>query len=165
MHGSDDLMVKVIHLADDGKEVASIEVDDFTIEVIYSGLADLLREAAVASRAQDVPPSLALPLEARRRRNKILERIRDRLVRAPRAGTTGAVTCGERGRYYAEASCPATWQTFSLLIGPATSRRTPVGGLVEEAKSVVPAPGLRGRAPWCGAGVHRGDQAPLAVEG
>ncbi len=70
-------MVKVIHLADDGEEVASIEVDDFTIEVIYSGLADLLREAAAASRAQDVPPSLALPLEARRRRNKILERIRD----------------------------------------------------------------------------------------
>ena len=39
-------MVKVIHLADDGTETASIEVDDFTIEVIYSGLAEMLRDAA-----------------------------------------------------------------------------------------------------------------------
>ncbi len=39
-------MVKVIHLADDGTEMASIEVDDFTIEVIYSGLAEMLRDAA-----------------------------------------------------------------------------------------------------------------------
>ena len=70
-------MVKVIHLADDGTEVASIELDDFTIEVIYSGIADLLREAAAAARAQAVPRSLDLPLEARRRRSKILERIRD----------------------------------------------------------------------------------------
>jgi hypothetical protein len=70
-------MVKVIHLADDGTEVASIDLDDFTVEVIYSGIADLLRQAAAASRAQHVPPSLDLPPEARRRRSKILERIRD----------------------------------------------------------------------------------------
>ncbi len=36
-------MVKVIHLADDGTEMAAIEVDDFTIEVIYSGIAEMLR--------------------------------------------------------------------------------------------------------------------------
>ena len=41
-------MVKVIQLADDGTEMAAIEVDDFTIEVIYSGLADMLRDAAAA---------------------------------------------------------------------------------------------------------------------
>ena len=42
-------MVKVIHLADDGTEITAIEVDDFTIEVIYSGIADMLREAAAAT--------------------------------------------------------------------------------------------------------------------
>ena len=42
-------MVKVIHLADDGTEMAAIEVDDFTIEVIYSGIAEMLREAAAAN--------------------------------------------------------------------------------------------------------------------
>ena len=70
-------MVRVIRLADDGTEVASIDLDDFTVEVIYSGIADLLRQAAAAARGQHVPPSLDLPLEARRRRSKILERIRD----------------------------------------------------------------------------------------
>ena len=42
-------MVKVIHLADDGTEMAAIEVDDFTIEVIYSGIAEMLREAAASN--------------------------------------------------------------------------------------------------------------------
>jgi hypothetical protein len=68
-------MVKVIHLADDGTEVAAIEVDDFTIEVIYSGLADMLREAASAQGS----PGLAdgeLPRAERQRREKILTRIR-----------------------------------------------------------------------------------------
>ena len=41
-------MVKVIHLADDGTEMAAIEVDDFTIEVIYSGIAEMLRAAATS---------------------------------------------------------------------------------------------------------------------
>ena len=41
-------MVKVTHLSDDGTEMASIELDDFTIEVIYAGLAAMLREAAAA---------------------------------------------------------------------------------------------------------------------
>ena len=42
-------MIKVIHLADDGTEMAAIEVDDFTIEVIYSGIAEMLREAAATN--------------------------------------------------------------------------------------------------------------------
>ena len=69
-------MVKVIHLADDGTEMAAIEVDDFTIEVIYSGLAEMLREAAAARPS--VTATLGdLPREARQRRERVLSRIRD----------------------------------------------------------------------------------------
>jgi hypothetical protein len=66
-------MVKVIRLADDGTEVAAIEVDDFTIEVIYSGIADMLREAASAPAA---PAACDLSRAERQRRDKILSRIR-----------------------------------------------------------------------------------------
>ncbi len=69
-------MVKVIHLADDGTEVAAIEVDDFTIEVIYSGLAQMLREAAASNRPV-APTPCDLPRAERQRRQKILGRIRD----------------------------------------------------------------------------------------
>ena len=68
-------MVRVIRVADDGTEVAAIEVDDFTIEILYAGLADLLREAAQTP----VPESGAtaeLSRQARQRRDKILARIR-----------------------------------------------------------------------------------------
>lgn len=71
-------MVRVIHLADDGSEVAAIEVDDFTIEVIYSGLAELLHAAAAAAARQPVaPPDCRLSREARQRRARVLSRIRD----------------------------------------------------------------------------------------
>jgi hypothetical protein len=69
-------MVKVIHVADDGTEMAAIEVDDFTIEVIYSGIAEMLRAAAASNVALPTPP-VELPREARQRREKILSRIRD----------------------------------------------------------------------------------------
>ena len=69
-------MVRVIHLADDGTEMAAIDLDDFTIEVIYSGIADMLRAAAGRE-----DPSFALrdvlPRDERQRREKILTRIRD----------------------------------------------------------------------------------------
>ena len=68
-------MVKVIHVAEDGSEVAAIEVDDFTIEVIYSGIAEMLREAA-SVRAAQAPPPEELSREARVRRDKVLARIR-----------------------------------------------------------------------------------------
>jgi hypothetical protein len=68
-------MVKVIHVADDGTEVAAIEVDDFTIEVIYSGIAEMLREAASAEPAPSTGP-WDLPRAERQRREKILTRIR-----------------------------------------------------------------------------------------
>jgi hypothetical protein len=69
-------MVRVIHLADDGSEVAAIEVDDFTIEVVYSGLAEMLHDAAAAGRPlgnADVP----LSREARQRRARVRRRLRD----------------------------------------------------------------------------------------
>jgi len=68
-------MVKVIHLAEDGTEMAAIEVDDFTIEVIYSGLADMLREAAASTTVAAAAPA-DLSREARLRRDKILTRLR-----------------------------------------------------------------------------------------
>jgi hypothetical protein len=69
-------MVKVIQLADDGTETASIEVDDFTLEVIYSGLAEMLRVAA-NDPVQSVVPVDELSRQARQRRDKILTRLRD----------------------------------------------------------------------------------------
>jgi hypothetical protein len=69
-------MIRVIHLADDGTEVASIEVDDFTIEVVYSGLASLLHEAAAASPPVSMP-SCEQSRQALQRRQKVLSRLRD----------------------------------------------------------------------------------------
>jgi hypothetical protein len=69
-------MVKLIHVADDGSEMATVEVDDFTIEVVYSGIAEMLRQAG---RTQAVPltaGSCDLPRTERQRREKILDRIR-----------------------------------------------------------------------------------------
>jgi hypothetical protein len=69
-------MVKVTQLSDDGNEVASIELDDFTIEVIYSGLAAMLRDAA-AVRPAAPAPSGDLCREALQRRQRVLSRLRD----------------------------------------------------------------------------------------
>ena len=68
-------MIKVIQVADDGTETAAIEVDDFTIEIVYAGLAELLRAAATET-AGAVIPSYDLPRQARQRREKILSRVR-----------------------------------------------------------------------------------------
>ncbi len=69
-------MVKVTHLSDDGTEMASIELDDFTIEVIYAGLAAMLRDAA-AARPADPAPTGELSREALQRRQRVLSRLRD----------------------------------------------------------------------------------------
>jgi hypothetical protein len=69
-------MVRVIQLADDGSELASVEVDDFTIDVVYSGLAEMLREAAV-TRPVVTGPSCDLSREARQRRQRVLNRLHD----------------------------------------------------------------------------------------
>jgi hypothetical protein len=67
-------MVKVIRVGDDGAEVAAIEVDDFIIEIIYSGIAEMLRDAESAKVTGSVAKDL--PREARQRRAKILSRVR-----------------------------------------------------------------------------------------
>ncbi len=66
-------MVKVIHVDDDGVEVAAIELDDFDVEILYAGIANRLKEAASAP----VSPSQRLDLskEARERRSRILKRV------------------------------------------------------------------------------------------
>ncbi len=69
-------MFKVTRVADDGTDMASIEVDDFTMEVVYSGLAALLGDAAAAN-----PPVLtsagAPSRQALQRRQRVLSRLRD----------------------------------------------------------------------------------------
>lgn len=68
-------MVKIIQVADDGTEKAAVELDDFTVEVIYSGIADMLRDAN-AAQAGDVVPALDLSREERLRREKVLTKLR-----------------------------------------------------------------------------------------
>jgi hypothetical protein len=69
-------MIRLIHVADDGSEVAAIELDDFVIEVVYSGIAEMLREAA-CTRVVSVTAGTCEPTRAeRQRREKILARIR-----------------------------------------------------------------------------------------
>ncbi len=71
-------MVRIIQFADDGTETASIEVEDFTIEVIYSGLAEMLRDAATTSPSASAPASACeLSRAARQRRQRVLTRLRD----------------------------------------------------------------------------------------
>jgi hypothetical protein len=69
-------MVRVTQLADDGTELATVEVDDFTVEVIYSGLAEMLRDAAAAHPPVSAPVC-DLSSQARQRRQRVLSRIRD----------------------------------------------------------------------------------------
>ena len=66
-------MVKVIQVDDTGAEMAVIELDDFTIETVYAGIAAMLRDAAL-SRSHPSSPT-GLSREARLRREKILTRI------------------------------------------------------------------------------------------
>lgn len=49
-------MIKVIHVANVGTETTSLELDDFIVEVKFSGIADLLREAATLQKAERAAP-------------------------------------------------------------------------------------------------------------
>ena len=66
-------MVKVIHVDDNGAEMATVEIDDFTIETVYAGIATLLRTASTS--AAPPTPAAELSRQARQRREKILTRI------------------------------------------------------------------------------------------
>jgi hypothetical protein len=68
-------MVKIIQVADDGTEKAAVELDDFTVEVIYSGIADMLRAAESAQHAH-ATSAFDLSREERQRRAKVLTKIR-----------------------------------------------------------------------------------------
>lgn len=66
-------MIKVIHLDDSGAEMATVEIDDFTIETVYAGIADLLRTATSTAPPTSMPAGLSR--QERQRREKILTRI------------------------------------------------------------------------------------------
>jgi hypothetical protein len=66
-------MVRVTHHHEDGSELSTIELDDFTVEILYSGIAIMLRDAAVAPLP--IRPSAELSRDARSRRERILNRI------------------------------------------------------------------------------------------
>jgi hypothetical protein len=66
-------MVKVIRVDDNGDEMATVEIDDFTIETVYAGIATLLRAASIS--AAPPAPAAELSRQARQRREKILTRI------------------------------------------------------------------------------------------
>jgi hypothetical protein len=65
-------MVRITQVDDSGADVATIVLDDFTIEILYSGIAHLLRDAEVN---QAPPAPAALSGQARRRRERVLHRI------------------------------------------------------------------------------------------
>jgi hypothetical protein len=68
-------MVKVVQIADDGTETAVVILDDFTVEVVYSGIADMLRDAAPSPQVREAS-CLDVPPGVRQRREKILARVR-----------------------------------------------------------------------------------------
>ena len=68
-------MVRVVQYDEDGGEVAAVDLDDFTVEIIYSGIAEMLR-AAAQDDGDRPKSSCELSREARQRREKILVRVR-----------------------------------------------------------------------------------------
>jgi hypothetical protein len=65
-------MVKVIQIDDNGAEMATVEIDDFTIETVYAGIATMLRAASATTPA---PVAGELSRQMRQRRQKLLTRI------------------------------------------------------------------------------------------
>jgi hypothetical protein len=65
-------MVKVTHVDDSGVEGATIELDDFAVQILYSGIAEKLEEASTEVRPS---PQCELSKEERQRRARILHRI------------------------------------------------------------------------------------------
>lgn len=59
-------MVRVIHIANIGTETATVELDDTIVEVKYSGIADMLSEAARLQKAERAAPC-DVSLESHRR--------------------------------------------------------------------------------------------------
>jgi hypothetical protein len=68
-------MVRITRFDDEGDQQAEITLDDFTIEILYSGIADLLQRASTTP--DEVAPAAPMSGEARRRRSRILTRLLD----------------------------------------------------------------------------------------
>jgi hypothetical protein len=66
-------MVKIIQLAEDGTQMAVIELDDFTIEMVYQGIAVMLRAAAPDDAQASSRPEVSKA--ERQRRQRILTRL------------------------------------------------------------------------------------------
>jgi hypothetical protein len=66
-------MISVTRFDDRGTALATIELDDFTVEILYAGIAQLLHETAGATPGPTAHRDLTR--EARQRREKILARI------------------------------------------------------------------------------------------
>jgi hypothetical protein len=66
-------MVRITRFDDGGTQQAEITLDDFTIEILYSGIADLLQQAAAVP--EEIAPPAPISHEARLRRSRILTRI------------------------------------------------------------------------------------------
>jgi hypothetical protein len=66
-------VVKITRIDDSGAATATIELDEFTVEILYSGIAQMLQ--AAAGTAQPSPPP-TLSRDARQRRDKILARLK-----------------------------------------------------------------------------------------
>ena len=49
-------MIKVIHIANIGTETATVDLEDSIVEVMYTGIADMLREAARLQEAEQAAP-------------------------------------------------------------------------------------------------------------
>ena len=55
-------MVKVIHVDDNGAEMATVEIDDFTIETVYAGIAPpCCVPVSASSAAPPAPPEATRP--------------------------------------------------------------------------------------------------------
>jgi hypothetical protein len=66
-------MVRVTQIDASGNEQATVELDDFTVEILYSGIATMLREAA--SEESRAGQQKELSSAERQRRARILTRL------------------------------------------------------------------------------------------
>jgi hypothetical protein len=67
-------MIKVIQLDEAGSETAMIEIDEFTSETVYQGIAVMLREATPGKT--EASPRTEPSKAERQRRQRILTRLR-----------------------------------------------------------------------------------------
>jgi len=67
-------VVKVIQVDEKGDEIAAIELDDFTVKTLHSGIAGLLSDAA--TNQPQIAPRFEHDGRARHARNKNRRRVR-----------------------------------------------------------------------------------------